>query len=54
MGVKTRGHHKNQPLLPFPGQETGNAKDAASLERRQKVVAAVRDFYRGQKRRSKK
>jgi len=53
MDLKTRGQRKNQALLPFPEQETGNARDEASLERRQRVLAAVAGFYRQQKRRTK-
>lgn len=45
-GMKTRAQRKNQPELPFPEPQGGPAREAASLDRRERVVKAVKDFYR--------
>lgn len=51
MDLKTRGQRKNQALLPFPEPQGRAAKDAASVDRRERILSAMKDFYRGQKRR---
>ena len=45
-GVKTRAQRKNQLELPFSEPQSGPAREATSLERQQRIVKAVRDFYR--------
>jgi hypothetical protein len=44
--MKTRAQRKNQLELPFSEPQSGPAREATSLERQQRIVKAVRDFYR--------
>jgi len=45
-GMRIRAQRKNQRELPFPVPQGGPAREAASTERRERIVKAVRDFYR--------
>ena len=45
-GVRIRAQRKNQRELPFSEPQGGPAREAASTERRERIVKAVRDFYR--------
>jgi len=45
-GMRIRAQRKNQRELPFSEPQGGPARDRASLERQQRIVKAVRDFYR--------
>ena len=46
VSMKKRTEHKKQLQLPFAGPQGGPARETASLERQQRIVKAVRDFYR--------
>jgi len=46
MNLKTKEQHKKTSELPFPVPQGGPAREAASTERRERIVKAVRDFYR--------
>lgn len=54
MDLKTQDQNKNRTELPFPEPQGGPERDEASLERRERVLAAVAGFYRQQKRRKSK
>ena len=45
-GMRIRAQRKNQRELPFSEPQGGPARDWASLDRRERIVKAVRDFYR--------
>lgn len=49
MNLRTRTERKNQPELPFPVPQGGPAREAASLERRERIAKAMQDFYRGRR-----
>jgi hypothetical protein len=48
-GVKTQVKRKNRQLLLFPEPQGGPTREASSLERREGVVKAMKDFYRGRR-----
>lgn len=49
MNLRTRTERKNQPELPFPKPQGGPTRDRDSLERRERVLIAMKDFYRGRR-----
>ena len=46
MDLRILTQRKKSPELPFSEPQGGPAREATSLERQQRIVKAVRDFYR--------
>jgi len=51
MDLRILAQRKKSPELPFPESQGQNARDRASVDRRERILSAMKDFYRGQKRR---
>jgi len=44
--IKTQVERKNRQLSLFPEPQGGSARDRMSLDRRERVAKAVRDYFR--------
>lgn len=47
--IKTQVERKNRQLSLFPEPQGGSARDRMSLDRRERVLDAMKDFYRGRR-----